>query len=97
MRRVRGCVPMILELKEGRAGSPSRPFLRDRTQEQREKSRMIGPSWRAVRRSAPTAGYAPAGADPKFPAQVINPQAFVSASRCNPTDPRCCWKPHDPR
>ena len=79
MRRVRGCVPMILELKEGRAGSPSRPFLRDRTHEQREKSRMIGPSQRAARRSAPTAGYAPAPADHKFLAKVTNPQALVSA------------------
>jgi FMN-dependent NADH-azoreductase len=51
------------------------------TSEQREKSRMIGSARRAARRSAPTAGYTPAWADPKFLSQVTNPKAFVSAGK----------------
>jgi hypothetical protein len=48
----------VKRVREGRAGSPSRPFLWG------EKSCMISPSRRAARRSAPTAGCAPAWADP---------------------------------
>jgi hypothetical protein len=55
---------------------------------------MIGPS-RAARRSVPTAGCAPAWADPKFLAQVTNPKAFVSARKLSnsPESIRGCPEP----